>query len=76
MVVGGGGVDCVIFAGKQESLFRSQEDSRESVNRGRYPELLSGLAEHDPDEHLCKCLLEPRGKHRMALHEVHVCRRA
>ncbi|XP_068160098.1 zinc finger MYM-type protein 1-like [Antennarius striatus] len=42
-------MDCVIFLGKQELSFRGHDESSPSSNRGNYVELLSFLAERDPD---------------------------
>ncbi|KAK1894454.1 Gamma-aminobutyric acid receptor subunit rho-2 [Dissostichus eleginoides] len=44
-------IHCVIFLGKQELPFRGHDESRESANRGNYLELLTFLAEYDPDLH-------------------------
>ena len=41
-------IDCVIFLGQQLS-FRGHNESRDSLNRGNYLELLTLLAEHDAD---------------------------
>ncbi|KAK5885982.1 hypothetical protein CesoFtcFv8_017064 [Champsocephalus esox] len=44
-------IHCVIFLGKQELPFRGHDESRESANRGNYLELLTFIAEYDPDLH-------------------------
>ncbi len=37
------------FLGQQESSFRGQDESRDSLNWGNYLKLLMLLAEHDAD---------------------------
>ncbi|KAK1887866.1 Zinc finger MYM-type protein 1, partial [Dissostichus eleginoides] len=44
-------IHCVIFLGKQELPFRGHDESRESANCGNYLELLTFIAEYDPDLH-------------------------
>ncbi|XP_068196634.1 uncharacterized protein [Antennarius striatus] len=44
-------IDCVVFLGKRELLFRGDDESTQSRNRGNYTELVSFLSEHDTDLH-------------------------
>ena len=44
-------INAVVFLGKQELSFRGHDESKTSLNRGNYVELLSYSAEHDPDLH-------------------------